>query len=298
MSSQTLHETDPHRLLANFFHRPHDLEVLRVSGSDLKNRRHIPKVIHQIWLGSPLPSRLAKLRETWMKNHPDWQFRLWTDDDFAQGSFESLDLADSTTCFGQKSDLLRAEVIYRYGGVYVDLDYESFRPLDLNGSGAMFATLRWIPQANLGWPQVFTQPLIICNSLFGAEAGCVVLRDYLKLTRDMWNDHPKLDFASSDLDRISIALMGGETRVQRLRETALRTYLPFHQTVWKAASSVEFIPPVVFNPVIQGWQGLYAMPQFWKMWRDSNSAIPRWWIYSGVDSRTIARHWSTASWLA
>ena len=32
----------------------------------------IPKIIHQIWLGSPLPERYKQWQRTWTDNHPDW----------------------------------------------------------------------------------------------------------------------------------------------------------------------------------------------------------------------------------
>lgn len=42
----------------------------------------IPKKIHQIWLGSPLPEKFARLAATWKQHHPDWEYmQLWTDQD-------------------------------------------------------------------------------------------------------------------------------------------------------------------------------------------------------------------------
>ena len=34
----------------------------------------IPKIIHQIWLGSPVPEYLKTLMESWKALHPDWQY--------------------------------------------------------------------------------------------------------------------------------------------------------------------------------------------------------------------------------
>jgi len=39
----------------------------------------IPRVLHQIWLGSPLPPRFAVLRARWRALHPRWRPVLWTD---------------------------------------------------------------------------------------------------------------------------------------------------------------------------------------------------------------------------
>jgi hypothetical protein len=42
----------------------------------------IPKLVHHIWLGSPLPARAAVLRATWRRHHPPangWRHLLWDD---------------------------------------------------------------------------------------------------------------------------------------------------------------------------------------------------------------------------
>src|SRR5438876_9483420 len=45
-------------------------------GPELK----IPKIIHQIWLGSPVPSVYEPFMKSWQEKHPDWEYRLWTDE--------------------------------------------------------------------------------------------------------------------------------------------------------------------------------------------------------------------------
>jgi mannosyltransferase OCH1-like enzyme len=91
----------------------------------------IPKVIHQIWIGSPLPDRYIPLIESWKYHHPDWVHILWTDADI-----EALDLVnkaqyEASTNYGQKADIARYEILYRFGGVYVDIDFECLRPFDI-----------------------------------------------------------------------------------------------------------------------------------------------------------------------
>src|ERR1700722_16260603 len=39
---------------------------------ELHNEPLIPKIIHQIWLGSPLPEKYKALQATWLNHHPDW----------------------------------------------------------------------------------------------------------------------------------------------------------------------------------------------------------------------------------
>ena len=85
----------------------------------------IPKIIHHIWLGSPFPEKYKILRETWKKHHPDWEFVLWTDEDIEAFGLFNKDLYDQSDNYGAKSDIARYEILYRFGGLYIDTDFES-----------------------------------------------------------------------------------------------------------------------------------------------------------------------------
>ncbi len=90
----------------------------------------IPKIIHQIWLGSKLPKRFKKLTRTWRINHPDWLYVLWTDKEAATFDFTHKNLYHATKNYGAKSDIFRYEILYRIGGLYVDTDFECMKPFD------------------------------------------------------------------------------------------------------------------------------------------------------------------------
>lgn len=101
--------------------------TLRVSTeSDIK----IPKIFHQIWLGSPLPEEFKAYQQSWIDHHPDWAYKLWTDEDVAQMELYNQEFYDETKNYGVKADILRYEILYEYGGVFVDIDFECLRPLD------------------------------------------------------------------------------------------------------------------------------------------------------------------------
>jgi len=91
----------------------------------------IPRIIHQIWLGSPVPEVFQKYIKTWKENHPGWKYKLWTDADVKKLKLHNQELYDKATNYGEKSDILRYEILYRAGGVYVDMDFECLRSLDL-----------------------------------------------------------------------------------------------------------------------------------------------------------------------
>ncbi len=90
----------------------------------------IPKIIHQIWLGSELPDRYKRLCETWKAKHPAWQHILWTDKEAAALTMSNRSLYESMKNYGAKADILRYEILYQYGGLYVDTDFECLKPFD------------------------------------------------------------------------------------------------------------------------------------------------------------------------
>lgn len=89
-------------------------------------RQNIPKIIHQIWLG-PEP-RPVEWMETWKQKHPDWAYKLWTEENLPP--MQNRKQFDAINTYNGKSDILRMEVLYLYGGIYVDADSECLLPLD------------------------------------------------------------------------------------------------------------------------------------------------------------------------
>jgi hypothetical protein len=93
----------------------------------------IPRIIHQIWIG-PHP-RPTEWLETWsrdyLEDHPDWSYRLWTDDDVAgfpvirSNAYRNLSLCG-------RADLLRYSILHEHGGVYIDADSIYLNPFSLD----------------------------------------------------------------------------------------------------------------------------------------------------------------------
>ncbi len=142
-----------------------------VTDLDWVDEPRIPKVIHHIWLGSPLPEKCRVLRETWMKNHPDWQMILWTDKEIEQLGLENKALYDASTNWGEKSDIARYEIIYRYGGLYVDTDFESIKPMDVLHHTLDFYTGIYTSHSRGSSPS-----LVMGMGLIGARPGHPVMR--------------------------------------------------------------------------------------------------------------------------
>jgi len=262
----------------------------------------IPRVIHQIWLGSPLPRKLARYSRTWRKHHPDWELKLWTDAEVAGYDFPSRELFDAAQCWGQKSDLLRMEILNSEGGVYVDLDYECFKPIDvLTERYDFFTTLKYIYTAHLGWPAIWQHPVVVCNSLIGAQSGHPILSAYLERVAALWDDKDRYELKDGELIPIALAAMGGKAKAARIKETGTRTFIPFGDTVTALADDAAYrnivLPPLFFNPVLTGARTLYMMPDFWLRCREQGVKWPKLKTYTRTHPLTLANHISHNSWV-
>lgn len=118
--------------------------------------------IHRVWLDDPLPEEFARYGERWAGLHPDWKVYDWRDSaELPELRCQELyDRAPELVPADWKrlrSDIVRLELLYRYGGVYADCDFEPRKPLDdlVDGVGAWAAWEaqgRWVCQAIMGAP--------------------------------------------------------------------------------------------------------------------------------------------------
>lgn len=103
----------------------------------------IPKIIHQTWKDEKVPPRLAPYQSSWKQQNPDWEYRLWTDADndaLVRDEFPHLlELYRSLPRAIHRADFARVLYLWRFGGLYVDLDIEALKPADeiLDGAACM-----------------------------------------------------------------------------------------------------------------------------------------------------------------
>lgn len=95
------------------------------------NHPTIPKIIHQIWIGPKEMSSLSLFyQKEWKRMHPDWEYKLWRDEDVKNFDFETKHLYDDSQSYLERSDILRYEILKKYGGVYADMDVKPIIPQD------------------------------------------------------------------------------------------------------------------------------------------------------------------------
>ena len=90
----------------------------------------IPKKIHQIWLGSPFPDKYRAWAYSWKAFNPDWEYKLWTNDNVNEVDLPDRNLFNSIRSVGHKSDYLRYHILNQFGGLYIDTDFECLKPFE------------------------------------------------------------------------------------------------------------------------------------------------------------------------
>ena len=130
----------------------------------------IPRLLHRT-----VPKETTEQVEGWWDQlqalHPDWEAHTWREpinpDDFPLVGR----LLDACQTGAQRADLIRLEVLYRFGGFYVDSDCEPFRPFD-----------SLLPlHAVAAWEDETTIP----NAVMGAEPGNAAIAAALERTIEM-----------------------------------------------------------------------------------------------------------------
>lgn len=138
----------------------------------LENDYIIPKIIHFIWLGSPLPERTKQLISTWKKQHPDWKIEIWGDEHLPPFPLQNQEAFDKAKNFGEKSDILRYEILYHFGGMYADTDFECLKSFDFLHQSCEFYT------------GIVHNNHALLNGLIGVKQGHPIIKaciDYLQI---------------------------------------------------------------------------------------------------------------------
>jgi mannosyltransferase OCH1-like enzyme len=160
-----------------------------------RGKRLIPEIVHQIWVGNnPINDTLIRSMKTWETSNPSWQRWLWTDRDISVPGWTTKPISsfsmtnkkhyDRLTKPPRKSNILRMELIYKFGGIYSDNDVDVQKDLSflldgLSSFGSNFCNISEHPEYECGTN----------NAIFGSVAGEKWLADAINLipSRDVDN---------------------------------------------------------------------------------------------------------------
>jgi hypothetical protein len=146
-----------------------------------KNRLHllqpnpsprIPLIMHRIWFGNPMPEEYKQWKKEWEKEHPEWRVICWTKEllakEFPQGLYnqKTFDEAKAVTNYAKMADVLRYEILFKHGGLYLDCDMINFEN---------FTQLHYTFDFYAGLEEIHDE-VELGNGLIGSRAGHPVLQ--------------------------------------------------------------------------------------------------------------------------
>jgi hypothetical protein len=254
--------------------QPVDMEALnryRQLYERQKSLRHlaptgvkIPHVVHFIWLGPrAFPGTSVENVRTWMAQNPDWTFKFWTDrprDPPCHGMetiliekypFPSLGRCyEASENWGEKSDVLRFEILYHEGGVYVDHDANCLHPFEkMHGAYDFYCGLE-APH-----PSVAGYKITAGNGVIGSRAGHPVIKEVIDLIDSRWDELAKK--------------YSGEDMYSKTQIVMERTYLALTLALQKKLDlpgNSDIVLPAAYFLAKQGIEPLYSKHFFANSW--------------------------------
>ena len=150
------------------------------------NFNAIPKIMHFIWIGpNEIPTIYIDYIKSWIEKHNDWKFCFWNDNNIPK--LINQEYYDKTDIYAMKADILRYEILYFIGGVYIDCDFICFKNIEniiqnFDGFSA-YESDKYISNALLGFKKYDDILLNIIQKMsFNIEINYNDLKNIPKLT--------------------------------------------------------------------------------------------------------------------
>ena len=233
----------------------------------------IPKAVHFIWIGpKQFPRESVQNVRTWMANNPDWTFYFWTDrprptpvPGMQTRMIQGLNFLKLRDCFkksdnyAEKSDLLRYEILFQEGGVYVDHDVKCFKSFDdLNAAYDFYC--------GMDMPGTSSLPTCVhtTNNLIGAVPGHPILKSSMEKLAEQWD---QLEEAYPGSDRDSV-----------LNRVLHRTFWLFCESVKQMNNQGEYrdiVFPAYYFDAPKEELAIYARHQYAGSWHETESAFEK-----------------------
>lgn len=130
----------------------------------------IPKILHRC-VPADVPDPYAGWWQRWLDLHPEWETRTHVNHERPEDFPETSPLWPLCSSGAMVADLARVEAVYREGGVYVDWDFEPFRPIDpLLDDVADLGLDSFFGSEDGHW---------LANAIFGAVPRSPIIRELL-----------------------------------------------------------------------------------------------------------------------
>ncbi len=232
----------------------------------------IPAILHQSAESHDILPDERRWQESWLRHNPGMTLRFLDNAErraFVERDFpQYLDLIDGLKFGVMKSDLFRYLSVYKFGGVYADLDVECHRSFDdfLAMDGAIFGVEARVTrerQRELG----YARPFHLASALFMAEPGHPFLAAIVeRLTRQA---RANMDPRRDEIEDV----VGPKMLTRTFYDNTPAKVQILAQTYWSPSRSYPFTWPLNRN--------IHARHHFAGVWKDerfANRPFRRKWI--------------------
>lgn len=237
-----------------------------------QDHQPIPKVCHFIWIGpKEFPMESIENVKSWIANNPDWTFKFWTDRNRAlphpdmqrvlvqDFTFTQLqDCYEASENYAEKADVLRYEILFQEGGVYVDHDIKCIKSFGaLNDSYDLYCGLELPSQTPL------SSSVHVTNNLIGAIPHHPILKQSIDWLHSNWKEIESL-YPGKDRDAV-------------INRVAHRSFFAFINSVRELAgrTTADKVFPAYYFNAPKDEEAIYARHLFAGTWFENESAFEK-----------------------
>lgn len=108
-----------------------DLSHEKIDDNFFDTEPQINKIIHSFWFSDDKkPNYYKKCIDSWKRYCPDYEIKEWNSNNYDYSKNRYMIQAYKYKKWAYVSDVARLDVVYNYGGIYLDMDVELLKPLD------------------------------------------------------------------------------------------------------------------------------------------------------------------------
>lgn len=193
----------------------------------------LPKIVHQIWLGTDDPP--IDWMQTWVDfcMHAGWEYRVWTEHTIKMlRNTRVYDYYYDQGDYAGASDVARVELLHRFGGWFVDADEQLVDPIGFASDPMQMANF------------VISEHLWHKNRYINGIMGSTVANPILTLYMDMIEQLGKEGYLSP-----AWATVGGTS----LYRATIKSGEPYYLV------PMRMFCPIHFGEVVEGDSPVYGI---------------------------------------
>ena len=248
-----------------------NIPLLEESNEEYK----IPKILHWIWIGpKSFPRESVEYVRSWLGKHPDWTCYFWTDRErvlphpalkvrmIQDLKWENERLKEfylNSPNFGEQSDILRLEILYQEGGIYVDHDVKCLKSFDpLNRAFDLYCGMEMPYKTGLA------SSVHPTNNTVAARKGHPILKRCMEWLDENWDSIEKA-YPGNDRDSV----------IYRISH---RTFIVLSNILKERANQNGMrdiaLPTLYFNSPKEDW-GIFAQHKYAGLWFEGESKFEK-----------------------